>query len=900
MQPRAPSKPASIHAPSRWRPGIGVQLSVSLLAVAVLAVAAFFAAQRTILVTVTHTAPATVVEAAPALPVPPLPTAPVPLTVTVDGSAALPALDELARLVGQASMAAGPEELRRAQESARELASRSARVYGSGVVRTARAAEPAMAVLELSAKRQAAFGDYNATLDRADARFQAAVDGAWKILGRVVARQSLLTLDRQFDEFRRDADQLRNDSRSPAAAEQWRAAAKKLSTALAVNALAVQRSQGEAWYADTVRDLVRINTLGEELLQMDAQRSGSVAAFQAEAQKLRSRLRQPVVAAPVTAERVAHAPLSAASPPAPLTTTTAAPVPVTEVVSRQEQRQGFTVTGFAVLAGAVLLVLLAFGAFTVSSIVSPVRRLVAATHRISRGEPHVRVERGGSKELDGLAASFNDMAAQLEEAQALARGAHERLEARVIERTGQLQHQAEHDALTHLPNRRQLFDRLREATARADQAGGCIDVFFLDLDNFKTINDGLGHTLGDRVLVAIAARLQQLVGPQGLAARFGGDEFVVMIETQREAGALLDWGQQLVSAFEAPLQLGDTELLVSVSVGAAAYPAHADDAESLLRAADAAMFRAKAQGRNQLYIFTNELLHAAAARFSTEQGLRLAIERGELELVFQPEVNLATMEVDLVETLLRWRLPDGRLASPGEFLEVAEESGLMRDINAWVLRTAIAAAARWRRDGLPNLHISINVTARDLGDAELPERIGTLLREHGLPPEALEIELTETVLQTGAATLDAVRLLRQQGIAIALDDFGTGYSTLASLEQLPLTRVKLDRSLIAGVDSSPRSMAIANAIIALCRDLGLQITAEGVERPAQLAFLREFPLHLQGYLLSRPVPETLLGETLALLPGRLQAALLTAGTSGAPLSAANASLQEPAATRRQA
>jgi EAL domain-containing protein (putative c-di-GMP-specific phosphodiesterase class I) len=255
-----------------------------------------------------------------------------------------------------------------------------------------------------------------------------------------------------------------------------------------------------------------------------------------------------------------------------------------------------------------------------------------------------------------------------------------------------------------------------------------------------------------------------------------------------------------------------------------------------------------------LNVFTPDLLDAASAKFTTEQGLRRAIEREEFELVFQPEVRLDTFQTVLVEALLRWRMPDGRLSVPGEFLAVAEESGLIMEISDWVLESAIQAAAQWHHGAWPEARVAINVSPRQLFDTGFVDRVRDLLATYRLPPRCIEIELTESVLQTGPATIAALRDLRAHGIAIALDDFGTGYSSLASLEQLPLTRIKLDRSLIASIDTSARSAAIAQAIIGLCQSLGLEVTAEGVERPEQLSHLLSSPfLYIQGYLLSPPV-----------------------------------------------
>jgi diguanylate cyclase (GGDEF)-like protein len=507
-------------------------------------------------------------------------------------------------------------------------------------------------------------------------------------------------------------------------------------------------------------------------------------------------------------------------------------------------------------------------------IVGPVRRLELASQRIAGGDASHRVARGGIRELDALAAAFNRMAADLDAAQAVAREYQQRLEATVAERTRQLLHLAAHDPLTELPNRRELFARLSAAVARARAAGSIVGVFVLDVANFKNLIDSVGHAYGDRVLQAVAQRLTETTGTQGWSARLGGDEVTVIVEDMRDVDALNAEGRHLVRAFQAPIGVDGRDLVLSISVGASCCPAHGDDAESLLRAADAALFRAKALGRSQSSVFTPDLLAAAATRFSTEQGLRLAIERGELELVFQPEIDAATLEVGLVEALLRWRLPDGRLASPGEFLAVAEEPGLILDIGDWVLATALQTVAAWRRGPWPGARVAINVSVRQLIDHGFEARLLELLAAHELPPHCVEIELTENALQTGRATVEAVGRLRAAGVGIALDDFGTGYSSLASIEQLPLTRVKLDRSLVTTIDTNPRALAITRAIAALCEQLGLEMTAEGIERPEQLQLLLvHHAICLQGYLLSRPVDEAALPARVRELPARVASVL---------------------------
>ncbi len=484
----------------------------------------------------------------------------------------------------------------------------------------------------------------------------------------------------------------------------------------------------------------------------------------------------------------------------------------------------------------------------------PVRRLVTPTDRLADGEMDVRVRAGGIKELDTLATAFNSMAERLAQAEYAKREYQQQLEAKVEERTEQLRHLASNDPLTSLPNHRQLFVLLNEALARAESAKTMTGVYFLDIDNFKNINDGMGHAYGDKVLQAMAQRLQEVASEFGFAARLGGDEFTVVIDRATSLEEICEAGTRLVRVFHAPLNIDNRDLSLSVSVGASVFPDHGRTAEALLRAADAALFRAKALGRSQLSIYSPDLLEAASAKFAVEQGLRRALEKGDFELVFQPEFNLESLDVELVEALIRWRQPDGTLASPGDFLAVAEESGLIMDISDWVLRSAVETAARWHHGSWPHACVAVNVSSRQLIDSHFVERVKSLLSEYRLPPRCIEIELTETVLQTGSVTLEALRQLRAHGIAIALDDFGTGYSSLSSLQQLPLTRIKLDRSLVNDIDTNPRSLAIARSIISLARSLGLQITAEGIERSEQLALLlREGTMCVQGFLFSRPL-----------------------------------------------
>jgi diguanylate cyclase (GGDEF)-like protein len=517
--------------------------------------------------------------------------------------------------------------------------------------------------------------------------------------------------------------------------------------------------------------------------------------------------------------------------------------------SAETAERTLTTTGAGVV-GVVLLVSVALAL----SISLPVRRLTAATRLIANGHRGARAPRGGSAEIDELAESFNAMADHIARAESELRAHQAELERHVAERTRQLHHLAHHDPLTQLPNRRQLSARLASALSRASATGQRLALLFVDLDNFKSINDTLGHNFGDRVLQGIARRLQIAAGSNALLARLGGDEFTVLFEDIKSDDEVETRAAAIVTALQQPLSIDGRALSTSASVGASLYPDHAEDAEGLLRAADVALFRAKELGRNRFALYRAALYDAAAQRFRLEQSLRKAVEAGDLLLMFQPQVALHTFEVTGLEALLRWRKPDGRIATATEFIHIAEKTGLIHELTDWVLRSATSTVAAWRAQGWHRACVAINVSPPQFFESDFVKHVEHALEVTGLPASALELELTETVFQTGATTIDSLRRLRELGVSIALDDFGIGYSSLTSLEQLPITRVKLDRMLVEAVDTNPRSAAIVRSIVALCHGLGLQVVAEGVERPAQLDFLAHCgPLGVQGYLLAYPV-----------------------------------------------
>ena len=729
--------------------------------------------------------------------------------------------------------------------------------------------------------RRTVIASYTNLFEELNARVKQSLNAAWKIFGRVVARQSLLRLSADLDTLRQSAVTLGNDEQlEPEVQSSLETNENALSRTLEVNEKAFRRTEGDAWYEAMHNDLAKLAATRNFVAQLTRQLHEGADQFAEEGKHLAKSIPPTiekhvrVVTRPIVAPTVAKDPPNTASIGRHAAVESIAqrlpPIVTSQSVTTHSEAEADRQHLFAWISVAAILLLIFVCLSTILSVVRPVRRLLAATLRLANGERSVHVALGGVKELDTLAGAFNTMADELSKAKA-------HLEDKVAERTQQLQELAEHDPLTGLPNRRHLFELLNRAIKAAKENRHLVAVFFLDIDNFKYINDSLGHAYGDRVLLSLATRLKEAAAPHGFAARLGGDEFTVILERVIAVEDIRAAGLHVVNAFQRPLSVDGRDLIVSVSVGASIFPDHAKDAEALLKAADAALFRAKKLGRSQLSVFTPDLLETAAANFTTEQGLRRAIERGEFELVFQPEISVETLETSLVEALIRWRMPDGRLVTPGQFLAVAEESGLIIEISDWVLASAIEAAAHWHRGAWPEARVAINVSPRQLFDHLFVDRLQGLLDQHCLPARCIEIELTESVLQTGSTTIDSLRRLRAKGVAIALDDFGTGYSSLASLELLPLTRIKLDRSLIAGIDTSARSAAITQAMISMCQGLGLEITAEGVERPEQFRLLLGHRgMYVQGYLFSPPVSRDELFPLMRQLSARAQELVLTA------------------------
>ena len=420
----------------------------------------------------------------------------------------------------------------------------------------------------------------------------------------------------------------------------------------------------------------------------------------------------------------------------------------------------------------------------------------------------------------------------------------------------QIEYQAYHDALTSLPNRLLFRDRLTVALAHAKRQKVPLAVMFLDLDRFKFVNDTLGHSLGDELLRAVAARLKAVLREGDTIARMGGDEFTILLGDLTSTDDAAKIAQKLLETISHPFSVDGHELYVTTSIGIALFPNDGDSAEALLKNADNAMYRAKEAGRNSYQLCTSAMNSRAAERLSVENALRRALERNELVLHYQRQVRLDTTEVVGMEALLRWNRPGYGIVSPLTFIPVAEETRLIVPIGEWVLRQACRQAKEWQRSTYPNLRISVNLSPRQFQQSDLCSVVKRALEEAGLDPNFLELEITEsTAMKNTERTIETVTELRDLGVRIALDDFGTGHSSLSYLRRFPIDRVKIDQEFVQAVESSRSNRAIVSAIVAMAHGLELAVTAEGVETEAQVAFLREQHCEeVQGFLYGRPEP----------------------------------------------
>ena len=429
-----------------------------------------------------------------------------------------------------------------------------------------------------------------------------------------------------------------------------------------------------------------------------------------------------------------------------------------------------------------------------------------------------------------------------------------------------IEQQANFDPLTGLANRSLLQDRLGQAILTAASFNTGLAVAFIDLDRFKFINDTLGHHVGDEMLKIMAARLRACVHERDTVARLGGDEFVLLLNSPGSPDEVRAVLERMLTTVTQPWITEHGEYQVTCSIGIALYPDDGLDAQTLLKHADSAMYRAKDSGRNQFQFFTREINRLMTERLELEGKLRRALERNQFQLHYQPRIDLPTGRILGAEALIRWYLPGEDPILPGRFIPLAEETGLIIPIGKWVLRTACAQNKAWQDMGLPPSMVSVNVSARQFRANNFVRSVAEALRETGLDPKYLEIELTESVMHDAPQLVGMLGELKRLGVQVAIDDFGTGYSSLSSLKRFPVDRLKVDRSFVEHIANDADDAALVRTIITLGRNLGLKVVAEGVETAEQLQFLREHLCdEIQGFYFSRPVPSEQFEDLLRLI-----------------------------------
>jgi diguanylate cyclase (GGDEF)-like protein len=422
-----------------------------------------------------------------------------------------------------------------------------------------------------------------------------------------------------------------------------------------------------------------------------------------------------------------------------------------------------------------------------------------------------------------------------------------------------LEELAQYDPLTGLANRRLLLDRLTQAIAQARRTHTQLAVLFLDLDRFKAINDSLGHTWGDCLLTAFAARLKGCVRESDTVARLGGDEFTVLLMDLASPEEAAATAHRICEAMAQPFVLRDQPLFLTTSIGIALYPSDGEDGERLLMAADLAMYEAK-EHRGEVQWYLPSMNERTAEQLALHSDLQQALPRHQFVLQYQPQVDVRTGALVGVEALLRWQHPTRGLIPPGNFIPLAEQSGMIVPIGQWVLRTALTQAKAWQVMGSPSLRIAVNLSCRQLEHSDLVNALASLLQETDVPPSCLELELTETLLANRTAHMvEVLHAISSLGVRLAIDDFGTGYSALNYLRMLPVHALKLDQSFVRALEADRNTRAIVRGIIRLAQDLGLEVIAEGVETETQVVLLRELGCVLmQGYWFGRPAPAEVL------------------------------------------
>jgi diguanylate cyclase (GGDEF)-like protein len=549
-------------------------------------------------------------------------------------------------------------------------------------------------------------------------------------------------------------------------------------------------------------------------------------------------LREKIRDASVNLETVRLGAETYASAVQPLETGDGSPIRLLLQRSIEEAQRPLRQLELQIFALSTAALLLAIGAAIVlaRSVARPLRRLAEGAQRIGGGDYRTPVDIAAGDEMGQLAAAFNGMRTE------------------ISGREAQIRFQATHDSLTGLPNRAFFLDRLEGAIAASARTGNLAGIVVMDLDRFKEINDTLGHNLGDDLVVEIARRLQQTIREGDTVARLGGDEFAVLFEATAAAGAT-DVAKRLGEAFATPFTLGGVSIDVDASMGIALYPLHADDAGTLLKRGDVAMYQAKGS-HDHIALYEPGRDEHSLRRLAILSELRQAVAGDALELHYHPKVDMTTGRAVHAEALVRWRHPVHGTLRPDEFIPLAEQSGNIGMITKWVLKKAIAECALWQHAGL-SMTVAVNLSAMDLYDAELPTLISGLLHERGLAPETLLLEITESAIMRDPATaLKTLRDLKSRGIALAIDDYGTGYSSLAHLKRLPVDELKIDKSFVTNLtEDAAEDGVIVRSTIELGHNMGLRVIAEGVESQEAYDILRRFGSDMaQGFFISRPLP----------------------------------------------
>jgi diguanylate cyclase (GGDEF)-like protein/PAS domain S-box-containing protein len=420
----------------------------------------------------------------------------------------------------------------------------------------------------------------------------------------------------------------------------------------------------------------------------------------------------------------------------------------------------------------------------------------------------------------------------------------------------QLYFMAHHDQLTSLPNRLFFADRLRQAQALAKRLKHKCGILYLDLDRFKIINDTLGHAIGDVLLQEVGKRLSSCVREVDTVARIGGDEFAIVLVNLSQAVDAEQVATKILKSLAKPVQAEEHELFITTSIGVSLYPEHDDNPDSLLKKADAAMYQAKAQGRNNFQIYDQSMDHDAERRMTLESGMRRAVERDEFRLCYQPKIDAASNKITALEALIRWEHPELGTLSPADFISLAEETGLIIPIGEWVMRRACQDNRQWQDQGLQKVRVAVNLSGYQLQSKNFVEAVEAILEEAGLSGDYLEFEIAETVImQNPEFVVSVLTRLRDMGVHISIDDFGTGYSSLAHLKRFSVNTLKIDRTFVRDIEVNSTDAAITSAIISMGNSLNLKVIAEGVETEGQFTMLKEKHCdEMQGYLFSKPVP----------------------------------------------